>query len=49
MHKKKNLPYKFCNKCNLIFYWRKKWRKNWENVKYCSNKCRSNKNMNNQP
>jgi len=30
---------KICITCNLPFEWRKKWAKNWENVKYCSKKC----------
>ncbi|MFL2584522.1 MAG: DUF2256 domain-containing protein, partial [Flavobacteriaceae bacterium] len=25
------------------FKWRKKWEKNWNEVKYCSQKCRKNK------
>ena len=36
---KKNLPYKICCICKKEFSWRKKWRKSWENVKYCSRKC----------
>ncbi|MFL2618637.1 MAG: DUF2256 domain-containing protein [Flavobacteriaceae bacterium] len=40
--KKSNLPTKICPVCNLPFTWRKKWEKNWENVKYCSKRCRKN-------
>jgi len=40
---KKNLPIKDCITCNKPYNLRKKWRKNWENVKYCSEKCRKNK------
>lgn len=40
---KQNLPSKICPVCQLPFTWRKKWEKNWENVKYCSEKCRRNK------
>jgi hypothetical protein len=40
--KKSNLPIKICPVCNLPFTWRKKWEKNWENVKYCSKRCRKN-------
>jgi hypothetical protein len=29
--------------CNRPFLWRKKWKKNWEQVKYCSDKCRGEK------
>ncbi|WP_203258139.1 DUF2256 domain-containing protein [Hyunsoonleella ulvae] len=42
-HKKQHLPQKTCNTCNLPFTWRKKWEKNWYNVKYCSERCRKNK------
>ncbi|MBL7559885.1 DUF2256 domain-containing protein [Olleya sp. YSTF-M6] len=41
--KKQHLPSKNCITCGLPFSWRKKWEKNWENVKYCSQKCRTNK------
>ncbi|MBT8327100.1 MAG: DUF2256 domain-containing protein [Bacteroidia bacterium] len=41
MHKKTNLPSKICAACGLPFFWRKKWEKNWEYVKYCSKKCRN--------
>jgi hypothetical protein len=41
--KKSHLPTKICPTCTLPFAWRKKWEKNWENVKYCSEKCRRNK------
>jgi hypothetical protein len=30
---------KICITCNLPFEWRKKWAKDWENVKYCSKRC----------
>ncbi|MVO09103.1 DUF2256 domain-containing protein [Flavobacterium sp. TP390] len=42
-HQKKNLPEKKCKRCGLFFTWRKKWEKNWEEVVYCSEKCRRNK------
>ncbi|MDP5093551.1 MAG: DUF2256 domain-containing protein [Polaribacter sp.] len=41
--KKEHLPEKICLVCNKPYTWRKKWEKNWENVKYCSEKCRRNK------
>ncbi|MDC1095807.1 DUF2256 domain-containing protein [Pelagibacteraceae bacterium] len=41
--KKKDLPTKICSSCKRLFMWRKKWKLNWENVKYCSKKCSSNK------
>ncbi|WP_396637129.1 DUF2256 domain-containing protein [Maribacter sp. R77961] len=43
-YKKTELPNKICATCGLPFNWRKKWEKNWENVKYCSKRCRTNKN-----
>jgi hypothetical protein len=42
--KKENFPVKICMVCNRPFAWRKKWGKVWEEVKYCSDKCRMNKN-----
>jgi hypothetical protein len=41
--KKADLPQKICPVCKLPFSWRKKWEKNWAEVKYCSEKCRRNK------
>ncbi|HBV17425.1 DUF2256 domain-containing protein [Chryseobacterium carnipullorum] len=37
------LPSKICESCGLPFKWRKKWKKNWSEVKYCSERCRKNK------
>ncbi|MEK9599728.1 MAG: DUF2256 domain-containing protein [Pontimonas sp.] len=31
---------KTCARCRLPFEWRKKWAKNWDQVLYCSEKCR---------
>lgn len=41
--KKQHLPEKICLVCEKPFTWRKKWEKNWEQVKYCSDRCRRNK------
>jgi hypothetical protein len=38
---KANLPSKTCSACQHPFTWRKKWARDWENVVYCSDKCRS--------
>ncbi|WP_082498279.1 DUF2256 domain-containing protein [Chryseobacterium sp. Leaf180] len=38
-----DLPSKICEVCGLPFNWRKKWAKNWDEVKYCSEKCRRHK------
>ncbi|HAB35412.1 MAG TPA: DUF2256 domain-containing protein [Cryomorphaceae bacterium] len=37
--KKAHLPTKDCNVCGRPFSWRKKWERDWENVKYCSERC----------
>ena len=42
MHKSK-LPSKLCCVCLRYFNWRKKWERDWDNVKYCSKKCQQNK------
>jgi hypothetical protein len=40
MRKKADLPKKICASCQLPFVWRKKWRNNWSDVRYCSERCR---------
>ncbi|MEC5217847.1 hypothetical protein RCH09_002810 [Actimicrobium sp. GrIS 1.19] len=40
MRKKSDLPSKICVQCGLPFTWRKKWEKTWNDVKYCSERCR---------
>ena len=40
MHQKAFLPSKLCASCGRPFVWRKKWAKDWDNVKYCSERCR---------
>ncbi|MCE1202903.1 MAG: DUF2256 domain-containing protein [Bacteroidia bacterium] len=41
--RKPHLPQKICMVCGRPFTWRKKWASNWEEVKYCSNRCRNAK------
>ena len=41
MIKKGDLPSKFCAGCGLAFAWRKKWARDWDEVKFCSDRCRS--------
>ena len=36
-------PSKSCATCGREITWRKKWERDWENVKYCSDGCRSHK------
>ncbi|MET1078567.1 MAG: DUF2256 domain-containing protein [Pseudomonas sp.] len=38
--KKSLLPIKACTTCGLPFAWRKKWARCWDQVKYCSERCR---------
>ena len=40
MIKKENFPTKICIVCERPFTWRKKWQKVWDEVKYCSAKCK---------
>ncbi len=42
-HRKEQLPQKVCITCGKPFAWRKKWDAVWEEVKYCSERCRRNK------
>ncbi|WP_430426334.1 DUF2256 domain-containing protein [Phenylobacterium sp.] len=41
MRSKSDLPAKTCVACGRPFTWRKKWARDWANVKYCSDRCRS--------
>ncbi len=40
MRKKADLPTKVCIACQRPFAWRRKWARDWEHVKYCSDRCR---------
>jgi hypothetical protein len=40
---KPNLPTKICRACGRPFAWRKRWEKVWDEVKYCSDRCRKTK------
>ena len=35
-----NLPTKICTVCQRPFVWRKKWERDWESVKFCSDACK---------
>ncbi|MBD2543029.1 DUF2256 domain-containing protein [Planktothricoides sp. FACHB-1370] len=37
---KSDLPEKICVVCQRPFSWRKKWADCWDEVKYCSERCR---------
>nr|WP_298929241.1 DUF2256 domain-containing protein [uncultured Erythrobacter sp.] len=43
MRKKSDLPSKICETCELPFTWRKKWERDWDSVRYCSERCRRSK------
>ncbi|MEO1614553.1 MAG: DUF2256 domain-containing protein [Planctomycetota bacterium] len=38
--RKRALPEKTCIVCGRPFKWRKKWQRDWDQVKYCSDACR---------
>ncbi|MFN0099766.1 MAG: DUF2256 domain-containing protein [Gemmatimonadaceae bacterium] len=39
--KKDHLPTRLCATCGRPFTWRKKWERDWEQVRYCSDRCRA--------
>ncbi|WP_342351309.1 DUF2256 domain-containing protein [Ectothiorhodospira mobilis] len=39
-HMKPNLPTKICPVCGRPFTWRRKWARVWDEVRYCSERCR---------
>ncbi|HCM77679.1 MAG TPA: DUF2256 domain-containing protein [Cytophagales bacterium] len=41
--KKQHLPTKICPVCQRPFAWRKKWKLNWKEVLYCSERCKRNR------
>jgi hypothetical protein len=45
--KKSDLPTKICPVCDRPFTWRKKWENCWDDVKYCSDRCRRRKQSDN--
>ncbi|ATB63408.1 DUF2256 domain-containing protein [Pseudomonas mosselii] len=38
--KKSLLPSKVCGVCDRPFNWRKRWARCWDQVRYCSERCR---------
>ncbi|QBX37464.1 DUF2256 domain-containing protein [Brevundimonas sp. S30B] len=38
---KGDLPSKLCQACGRPFVWRRKWARDWEAVKVCSDRCRA--------
>ncbi|WP_179379502.1 DUF2256 domain-containing protein [Jannaschia marina] len=45
MRRKGDLPTKTCATCGKPFAWRRKWAKVWDEVRYCSDRCRAQKNL----
>ncbi|MGZ8409327.1 MAG: DUF2256 domain-containing protein [Hyphomicrobium sp.] len=43
MRKKSDLPTKICVTCGRPFTWRKAWARVWDEVRYCSDRCRKEK------
>jgi hypothetical protein len=43
MRKKSDLPEKTCQACGRPMVWRKAWAKTWNEVRYCSDRCRKEK------
>ncbi|WP_100169791.1 DUF2256 domain-containing protein [Marinobacterium stanieri] len=41
MKRKGDLPEKICPACQRPFSWRRKWAHCWDEVRYCSQRCRS--------
>nr|WP_084682876.1 DUF2256 domain-containing protein [Perlucidibaca piscinae] len=39
-HRKPHLPEKPCATCGRPFSWRRKWAAVWDEVRYCSDRCR---------
>ncbi|WP_431283634.1 DUF2256 domain-containing protein [Humitalea sp. 24SJ18S-53] len=40
-HDKPNLPQKICAACARPFAWRRKWARDWAEVRFCSDACRT--------
>lgn len=39
-HAKLHLPEKICLHCQRPFVWRKKWQRCWNEVRFCSERCK---------
>ena len=46
MRRKGDLPTKVCAGCGRPFAWRKRWEKVWDEVRYCSERCRRERRTN---
>nr|WP_245242998.1 DUF2256 domain-containing protein [Pararhodobacter sp. SW119] len=43
MRRKADLPRKLCAICGRPFTWRRKWARDWDAVRHCSDRCRRNR------
>ncbi|MCA0184401.1 MAG: DUF2256 domain-containing protein [Proteobacteria bacterium] len=43
MRKKAELPQKLCASCARPFMWRRKWARDWDSVRHCSQRCRQHR------
>lgn len=41
--RKSSRPSKLCATCGRSFEWRRSWERDWDEVKYCSQRCRRHK------
>ncbi|MGB0572774.1 MAG: DUF2256 domain-containing protein [Alphaproteobacteria bacterium] len=46
MGHKRDRRTKICPICNRSFTWRRRWAACWDTVKFCSARCRKNRNQN---
>lgn len=37
------MPTRSCATCGRSFEWRRRWRRNWDQVRYCSDRCRNHR------
>jgi len=42
---KRALPEKTCASCGRRIVWRKKWERSWDEVRYCSERCRTRRDL----
>ncbi|MFN7402896.1 MAG: DUF2256 domain-containing protein [Armatimonadota bacterium] len=43
MRNNQHLPQRNCRTCGRPFAWRKKWARVWDQVQYCSKRCRNHR------
>ena len=48
MTRPRDRPTKVCAVCGRPFQWRRKWKDVWDEVRYCSERCRRDRNRQQQ-